>query len=420
MKNILNSFEEKIKTLSPRLDAHGEPRAEAVEQILSEYSGTLHQGESSSPRASFSPVTEAEAVLLRDADAWKKAVDAFLADKLSRKSLIPVLSQTPLVFQLVGAKNLPMVTRQKVLTKVLKEKHHLDPELVKQIPKALAEPVMIVRSTGVDANSDITVVLDLRDRHRATVVVPVMFSDTGHGYEMNFLPSIYVKNDEKTKMPNNQWFVEQMISGNVLYADKKKVTEWNRVAKRQLPGWNSIPNAKTLFTKDDLVKLRVRYSGRYQGESSSPRASFSPVTEAKGIIRFFQSADISSAGHEIGHSLRRVLELGANMDNSPDFVRRDWESACAFVGAEPGAAWTVAQEEKFADSFVDYQQKGPPSAGLRRAFTRPARRLTERQRRIRGLDVQVSPEMSRVFERLPVTERELAAAKQREESEYMR
>ena len=85
-----------------------------------------------------------------------------------------------------------------------------------------------------------------------------------------------------------------------------------------------------------------------------------------------------------------------------------------------GRPWTVAQEEKFADSFVDYQQKGPPFAGLRRAFTRPARRLTERQCRIRGLDVQVSPEMSRVFERLPVTERELAAAKQREESEYMR
>lgn len=291
---IAQHFED-IKNTAHRRYTHGEPRAEAVEQILKEYSGTLHQGESSSPRASFSPVTEAEAMLLRDADAWKKAVDAFLADKLSRKSLIPVLSQTPLVFQLVGAKNLPMVTRQKVLTKVLKEKHHLDLELVKQIPKALAEPVMIVRSTGVDANSDITVVLDLRDRHRATVVVPVMFSDTGHGYEMNFLPSIYVKNDEKTKMPNNQWFVEQMISGNVLYADKKKVTEWNRVAKRQLPGWNSIPNAKTLFTKDDLVKLRVRYSGRYQGESSSPRASFSPVTESKGIIRFFQSADISSA-----------------------------------------------------------------------------------------------------------------------------
>ena len=170
-----------------------------------------------------------------------------------------------------------------------------------------------------------------------------------------------------------------------------------------------------------VEQILSEYSGTlHQGESSSPRASFSPVTEAKGIIRFFQSADISSAGHEIGHSLRRVLELGANMDNSPDFVRRDWESACAFVGAEPGAAWTVAQEEKFADSFVDYLQKGnAPSTGLRRAFTRLARWLTELYRRIRGLDVQVSPEMSRVFDRLLATERELAAAKQRDGLEYM-
>ena len=174
-----------------------------------------------------------------------------------------------------------------------------------------------------------------------------------------------------------------------------------------------------ITTDDGDVNLYI-LSEKSSTESSSPRASFSPVTEAKGIIRFFQSADISSAGHEIGHSLRRVLELGANMDNSPDFVRRDWESACAFVGAEPGAAWTVAQEEKFADSFVDYLQKGnAPSAGLRRAFTRLARWLTELYRRIRGLDVRVSPEMSRVFDRLLATERELAAAKQRDGLEYM-
>lgn len=174
-----------------------------------------------------------------------------------------------------------------------------------------------------------------------------------------------------------------------------------------------------IIPNDGDVNLYI-LSEKSSTESSSPRASFSPVTEAKGIIRFFQSADISSAGHEIGHSLRRVLELGANMDNSPDFVRQDWESACAFVGAESGAAWTVAQEEKFADSFVDYLQKGnAPSTGLRRAFTRLARWLTELYRRIRGLDVQVSPEMSRVFDRLLATERELAAAKQRDGLEYM-
>lgn len=167
---------------------------------------------------------------------------------------------------------------------------------------------------------------------------------------------------------------------------------------------------------DKAIKVLDTY---YQGQNN-PRAAFSPVTEAKGIIRFFQSADISSAGHEIGHSLRRVLELGANMDNAPDFVRQDWEAACAFVGAKPGAAWTVEQEEKFADSFMDYLQKGnAPSVGLRRSFTRLARWLTELYRRIRRLDVQVSPEMSRVFDRLLATERELAAAKQRDGLEYM-
>ena len=115
------------------------------------------------------------------------------------------------------------------------------------------------------------------------------------------------------------------------------------------------------------------------------------------------------------------------MDKAPDavrllsasVVRQDRESA-AFVGAKPGSDMDGGTGRKIRGFLCGLSAKRPPSAGLRRAFTRPARRLTERQRRIRGLDVQVSPEMSRVFERLPVTERELAAAKQREESEYMR
>ena len=116
------------------------------------------------------------------------------------------------------------------------------------------------------------------------------------------------------------------------------------------------------------------------------------------------------------------------MDKAPDavrllsasVVRQDREFA-AFVGAKPGSAMDGGAGRKICGFLCGLSAKGPPPfAGLRRAFTRPARRLTERQRRIRGLDVQVSPEMSRVFERLPATERELAAAKQREESEYMR
>lgn len=146
----------------------------------------------------------------------------------------------------------------------------------------------------------------------------------------------------------------------------------------------------------------------------TPRASFLPVAEAKGLIRFFQSADISSAVHEVGHSLRRVLELGTRMDGAPDFVRKDWAAACDFVGAPPGEAWTVPQEELFADAFMDYVHKGAsPTPGLRSAFTRLARWLTDLYRRLRGRGVTCSPQMQKVFDNLLATQKELKAARRR-------
>ena len=49
---IAQHFED-IKNTAHRRYAHGEPRAEAVEQVLKEYFGTLHQGESCSSRVGY-------------------------------------------------------------------------------------------------------------------------------------------------------------------------------------------------------------------------------------------------------------------------------------------------------------------------------------------------------------------------------
>ena len=64
--------------------------------------------------------------------------------------------------------------------------------------------------------------LDLKDRYGATIVVPVIFSETSSGYELNIVPSMYPKSDEKTKMPRDHWFTEQVHNGLVLYKNTKK------------------------------------------------------------------------------------------------------------------------------------------------------------------------------------------------------
>ena len=43
--------------------------------------------------------------------------------------------------------------------------------------------------------------LDLKDRYGATIVVPVIFSETSSGYELNIVPSMYPKVMKKQKCP---------------------------------------------------------------------------------------------------------------------------------------------------------------------------------------------------------------------------
>ncbi|MCR5257448.1 MAG: hypothetical protein K6E40_04755 [Desulfovibrio sp.] len=211
------------------------------------------------------PIDLAQEKLRRESEAWANTVRNYLAGKIDRTEItIPVLSQTPLVFSLVGAKNLEVRTKASVLKKVLKGKHEIEQDVIEQIAGKLPDPMAIFRSTGEGSMSDITVVLDLKDKHGSTIVVPIMFSDTEHGYEMNFVPSMYAKNNEVTKEPNNQWFADQINKGFALYVNKAKVKGWNRIARRQLLGWNSIPNARTVKFENDLVKLRQQHRTLYQ------------------------------------------------------------------------------------------------------------------------------------------------------------
>lgn len=92
--------------------------------------------------------------------------------------LIPVM-KTPLALHLAGAEMLPIDISLSVLKKVLvhseskNNKHgHADtitPDMVKQIPRKIVDPLMIVEDRG-----DIVVVTDLRDKEGNLVIVPLV------------------------------------------------------------------------------------------------------------------------------------------------------------------------------------------------------------------------------------------------------
>lgn len=369
--------------------------------------------------------SQTEAALERDVAAWKKTVDDFVEGNVDRKQRsLQLLSQTPLAFTLVGARQLPVNTKASVLRKAIYEKHKLTPELVKQVAEKLADPVMIVRSTGEDSVSDITVMLDLTDENKASVVVPVIFSDTAHGYEMNFAPSIYAKNDGQTKAPSNKWFEEQLRAGNVLYANRKKVKGWNRIARRQLPGWNSIPNAKTIKFEDALVKLREQYPTHYSGAAGTARGGMRKMANGQYVVGLFRKADASTILHETAHFWLEELREAAGLETAPEWVHDAWaklQTAYGFEGfpdgnnAEGVSAWTGVQE-RFAREFEAYAREGKaPSWELQSAFNKFRNWLTEIYRTVRKLlgAHGVSEDAREVFDVLLATEEEIALSQRR-------
>ena len=66
------------------------------------------------------------------------------------------------------------------------------------------------------------------------------------------------------------------------------------------------------------------------------------------MVEFFKAADASSAPHEMYHIFRRIMSEMYEDPNASEASKERYRKACEFVGTEPGRAWTVEQEEKFA------------------------------------------------------------------------
>ena len=134
-------------------------------------------------------------------------------------------------------------------------------------------------------------------------------------------------------------------------------------------------------------------------------------------ISFTKKANASTSIHEFSHfgvqmhrqfadMARQRIEQG---DTNPEFQRiiDDWENLKKAVGAD-GDRFTVEQEEMIAKQFEGYMMEGKaPSNELRRVFSRFREWLTSIYRDLRGLNVEINPEITAVFDRWLASEDEI-------------
>lgn len=227
----------------------------------------------------------AEQQLDADEKSFADSVDRFMAGKIFTDTI--QVMRTPLVMRLVGAKVLPVEISASDLKKVLVDKHtDITPDIMKQIPRALTDPMMIF-STYSGKNGEVrkVIVLELKDKNGATIVIPMELERKKGNYEVNQITSAYGKTDKKTRRTSFVWFQKQLQEGKLEYANRKKAIDW--ISSEQ-PQWlipkekvDNLLSAPNVANEEDLVKLKSENPTYYQTAADKALVVYHNVSTGK-------------------------------------------------------------------------------------------------------------------------------------------
>lgn len=227
----------------------------------------------------------AEQQLDADEKSFADSVDRFMAGKISTDTI--QVMRTPLVMRLVGAEVLPVEISVSDLKKVLVDKHtDITPGIMKQIPRALTDPMMIF-STYSGKNGEVrkVIVLELKDKNGATIVIPMELERKKGNYEVNQITSAYGKTDKKTRRTSFVWFQKQLQEGKLEYANRKKAIDW--ISSEQ-PQWlipkekvDNLLSAPNVANEEDLVKLKSENPTYYQTAADKDLVVYHNVSAGK-------------------------------------------------------------------------------------------------------------------------------------------
>lgn len=253
----------------------------------------------------------ARASLERDVHDFGAAVDNIVAAGKLPSNPVKMLGQTPLVMQLLGRDTVTGKAAAQggiyAAPHVFDGTHpNMTPEMWKQIPAAMADPIALFDSDSPAgrARGDLVFMLELTDANGATVVVPVAL-DVAKGRRqahVNIVKSAYSK--ESGGVPSNHWFMRQ-LKKNARYVNGQKMEPWLRAAGAASPLGSLKDVAATntsgnrIYTDADLVNLREAQPALYQppAEARDLRQRFAgmPLIEADSTQWFGPGKAIDAA-----------------------------------------------------------------------------------------------------------------------------
>lgn len=148
----------------------------------------------------------AEQRLKDDVAKWGKTVDKL--KRLPNSGYVDIMT-TPLVMSYCGANIVPIRMKTGKLKRILfsAEKGHKDitPEILKQLPEAMADPVAITPSNTNPGS--FVIITELKSDTGMNVTVPIELVGTHNGnYEANIALSVYTRTNRETGQVHPEWY----------------------------------------------------------------------------------------------------------------------------------------------------------------------------------------------------------------------
>lgn len=371
----------------------------------------------STPDGRYMQTKSANEKLLEDENNFAGIVDEYTNGKINPDKAYNVMT-TPLALGLAGGKILPVTIDGNKIQHIFDgHSDGMTPELLKQIPRAMANPMMVLDSYGGRK----VVVLDLKDKQGSTIIVPLELNVERNRYQVNAINNAYGKGSENGTDYN--WFIEHNLKkGRVSYINKEKTAKWLQSSSSDSASKgndldsllnNSIPD------ENALRKRREEMQGYYQTEGEK-KGEIKWDAEGKAIINLFEGADMSTVIHEaVGHYFIENLMREGALPNATEQMKKDRQTMLDYAGVNKD--WdSLSQEEKtaaherWAEAAETYMMEGKaPSKELQPVFNRFKKWLLAiydavfSDRRNKNA-VPINDEVRQVFDRMLASEDQIA------------
>lgn len=170
----------------------------------------------------------------------------------------------------------------------------------------------------------------------------------------------------------------------------------------------AISKFKRKYGAKEYAKLRRSLE---QGEGDKARGRLLFGQDRRFTIELLENADLSTFLHETGHLYLEVLGDIASEKGTNQRVKDDYATLLKWMGAKSKEGITKEHHEKFARGFEAYLMEGKaPATRLQAAFQSFKEWLGAIYKQLSALDVELSPEVRQVMDRMLATDEEIATA----------